>query len=104
MRLYVGGLPYQTTDQDLLDLFGQAGHVIEATVIIDRDTGRSKGFGFVEMSDDRGARTAIERLNGTILGNRTITVNEARERLATGSRRFQGRDRRSNNGYRSERY
>jgi RNA recognition motif-containing protein len=104
MRLYVGGLPYQTTEQDLFDLFGQAGHVIEATVITDRDTGRSKGFGFVEMSDDQGARTAIERLNGTILGNRTITVNEARERQATGSRGFQGRDRRSNHGYRSERY
>ena len=48
MRLYVGGLPYQTTEQDLIDLFEQAGHVIEATVITDRDTGRSKGFGFVE--------------------------------------------------------
>src|SRR5438034_7720458 len=104
MRLYVGGLPYQTTEQDLLDLFGQAGHVIEVSVITDRDTGRSKGFGFVEMSDEQGARTAIERLNGTMLGNRTITVSEARECPATGSRGFQGRDRRSNDRYRSERY
>lgn len=104
MRLYVGGIPYHTTEQDLLDLFGQAGHVIEATVITDRDTGRSKGFGFVEMSDDQGARTAIERLNGTMLGNRTITVNEARERQTTGSRGFQGRERRSRTDYRSDRY
>ncbi len=104
MRLYVGGLPYQTTEQDLLDLFGQAGHVIEASVITDRDTGRSKGFGFVEMSDDQAARTAIEQLNGTMLGNRTITVNQARERQATGNRGFQGRERRSRTGYWSERY
>src|SRR5437762_1921271 len=93
MRLYVGGLPYQTTEQDLLDLFGQVGQVTEASVITDRDSGRSKGFGFVEMSNDQGARSAIERLNGTMLGNRTITVNEARERQSTGSRGFQGRER-----------
>src|SRR6266700_2410492 len=104
MRLYVGGLPYQTTEQDLIDLFEQAGQVTEATVITDRGTGRSKGFGFVEMSDEQGARSAIERLNGTIFGNRTLTVNEARERQVTGSRGFQGRDRRSNDRYRSERY
>ncbi len=104
MRLYVGGLPYQTTEQDLLDLFGQVGPVIEASVITDRDTGRSKGFGFVEMSDEQAARSAIERLNGTVLGNRTITVNEARERQATENRGFQGRERRPNKGYRSERY
>ena len=104
MRLYVGGLPYQTTEKDLLDLFEQGGTVANATVITDRDTGRSKGFAFVEMSDDQEARSAIERLNGTLLGDRTITVNEARERQATGSRGFQGRERRSNNNYRSDRY
>jgi RNA recognition motif-containing protein len=104
MRLYVGGLPYQTNEQDLIDLFEQAGHVTFATVITDRDTGRSKGFGFVEMSDEQEARSAIERLNGTLLGNRTITVNEARERQSTGNRGFQGRERRPNNSYRSERY
>ncbi len=98
MRLYVGGLPYQTTEQDLVDLFGQVGQVNSATVITDRDSGRSKGFGFVEMSDDQAARTAIERLNGTILGERTITVNEARERQSS------GRERRPNNNYRSDRY
>ena len=104
MRLYVGGLPYQTTEHDLIDLFEQVGQVTEATVITDRDTGRSKGFGFVEMGDEQAARNAIERLNGTLLGDRTITVSEARERQATGSRGFQGRERRSNNSYRSDRY
>ena len=98
MRLYVGGLPYQTTEQDLIELFEQIGQVIEVTVITDRDTGRSKGFGFVEMGDEQAARTAIEQLNGTLLGNRTITVNEARERQSS------GRERRSNNSYRSDRY
>ena len=75
MRLYVGGLPYQSTEQDLIDLFEQVGQVASATVITDRETGRSKGFGFVEMADENEARTAIERLNGSTLGNRTITVN-----------------------------
>ena len=103
MRLYVGGLPYQTTEHDLIDLFEQVGQVTEASVITDRDTGRSKGFGFVEMSDEQ-AQTAIDRLNGTILGDRTITVNQARERQSTGNRGYQGRDRSSNNGYRSDRY
>ena len=103
MRLYVGGLPYQTTEHDLIDLFEQVGQVTEASVITDRDTGRSKGFGFVEMSDEQ-AQTAIDRLNGTVLGDRTITVNQARERQSTGSRGYQGRERRSNNGYRSDRY
>jgi len=104
MRLYVGGLPYQTTEQDLIDLFDQVGQVIQATVITDRETGRSKGFGFVEMSNDQEAQSAIAQLNGTLLGNRTITVNEARERQATGSRGYRGRERRSDSGYRSERY
>jgi RNA recognition motif-containing protein len=98
MRLYVGGLPYQTTEHDLIELFEQIGQVIEVTVITDRDTGRSKGFGFVEMGDEQAARTAIEQLNGTLLGDRTITVNEARERQSG------GRERRSNNSYRSYRY
>src|SRR5260370_33624088 len=104
MRLYVGGLPYQTTEHDLIDLFEQVGQGTEVSAITDRDTGRSKGFGFVEMSDEKAARTAIERLNGTLLGNRTITVNEARERQSTGSRGYQGRERRSSNSYRSDRY
>ena len=115
MRLYVGSLPYQTTDQDLSDLFGQVGQVLSATVITDRDSGRSKGFGFVEMSDDQEARNAIDRLNGTTLGNRSIVVNEARERREQGG--FGGgggggggsynRDRRPRSGgggYRDRRY
>jgi RNA recognition motif-containing protein len=76
----VGSLSYQTTEQELADLFGQVGQVLSATVITDRDSGRSKGFGFVEMSNDDEARKAIEQLNGTNLGSRTIIVNEARER------------------------
>jgi len=104
MRLYVGGLPYQTTEQDLTDLFTPVGNVTETAIIMDRDTGRSKGFGFVEMSNDQEARTAIERLNGTSLGDRTIIVNEARQRQATGSNGSQGRERRSNSSYRSDRY
>lgn len=99
MRLYVGGLPYQTNEQDLRDLFSQIGAVSFATVITDRDTGRSKGFGFVELENDQDAHSAIDQLNGTTLGNRTITVNEARERPAGGG----NRDRNSGGGggYRS---
>ena len=121
MRLYVGGLPYQTTEQDLIDLFEQIGQVASATVIMDRDTGRSKGFGFVEMNDDQAAQTAIDRLNGSVMGSRTITVNQARERQSSGGNRGGGYgggnrdnrggggygDRRSNNrggGYREDRY
>jgi RNA recognition motif-containing protein len=101
MRLYVGGLPYQTNEQDLIDLFSQFGQVISATVITDRDTGRSKGFGFVELGSDDEAHAAIDRLNGSTMGNRTITVNEARERQASQNRGGGyrgGGDRRSGGG------
>ncbi len=98
MRLYVGGLPYQTTEQDLIDLFVQVGQVASATIITDRDSGQSKGFGFVEMGDETEARSAIERINGITMGNRSITVNEARERQSS------GRDGNSNNTYRRDRY
>src|SRR5438445_11518817 len=99
LRLYVGGLPYQTTSEDLADLFSQIGQVLSATVITDRDSGRSKGFGFVEMSNDQEARTAIDQLNGSSLGDRTIIVNEARERQQSGDgNRFQNRDRRPGSG------
>ena len=80
LRLYVGSLSYQTTEQELADLFGQVGQVVSATVITDRDSGRSKGFGFVEMSNDDEAQKAIDQLNGTTLGSRQIIVNEAREK------------------------
>lgn len=104
MRLYVGGLPYQTTERDLIELFEQEGQVIEATIIMDRDSGRSKGFGFVEMSNEQEARSAIQRLNSTPLGNRTILVNEARERPVASTGGFRGRDRRPTTSYRSDRY
>lgn len=110
MRLYVGSLSYQTTEQDLADLFGQFGQVVSATVITDRDTGRSKGFGFVEMANDEEARRAIDQLNGSMLGNRSIIVNEARERREQGyggggrSQGGRGRGPRDRDGYRDRRY
>jgi RNA recognition motif-containing protein len=79
-RIYVGGLPYTTTDADLEALFANSGVVTSATVVSDRYSGASKGFGFVEMADDGEANAAIRALNGTTLSGRTITVNEARAR------------------------
>jgi RNA recognition motif-containing protein len=79
-RIYVGNLPYNTNDQQLAQLFSAFGEVVEATVVIDRATNQSKGFGFVQMADDDAARNAIASLNGTMLGNRTIRVNEAQPR------------------------
>ena len=79
-KLYVGNLAFQTTSQDLQDLFAQAGTVESAQVIEDRDTGRSKGFGFVEMSSDDEAAAAIEQFHGKELAGRMLTVNEARPR------------------------
>lgn len=78
-RIYVGNLPYNVTNEDLAQLFAPYGEVGDAVVVMDRDTGRSKGFGFVEMPEEA-ARAAIAGLNGTQLGERTITVNEARPR------------------------
>jgi len=77
-KLYVGGLPYETTEDELKDFFAQAGTVSSATVITDRASGRSKGFGFVEMSSDEEAKKAIEMFNGKDFGGRNITVDEAR--------------------------
>lgn len=77
-KLYVGGLPYSTNDASLKDAFAQAGTVESATIIMDRMTGRSKGFGFVEMSSDEEAQAAIEMWNGKEFEGRTLTVNEAR--------------------------
>ncbi len=78
-RIFVGNLPFSATDQVLLDTFAQYGNVESAKVITDRATGRSKGFGFVEMATDAEAVAAIEKLNGAEYEGRTITVNEARE-------------------------
>ena len=77
-KLYVGGLPYSTTEQELQDHFSQAGSVDSAIIIMDKMSGRSKGFGFVEMSSDEEAQAAIDQFNGTDLGGRKIVVNEAR--------------------------
>jgi cold-inducible RNA-binding protein len=79
-KLFVGNLSWDTTDQSLEEAFGRFGSVTEAKVITDRDTGRSRGFGFVKMRDDNAARTAIEQLNGSDLGGRNIIVNEAKPR------------------------
>lgn len=77
-KLYVGNLPFTATDQLLMDSFSQCGKVESAKVIIDRDSGRSKGFGFVEMSTDAEAADAIAKFNGADYEGRTLTVNEAR--------------------------
>ena len=85
-KLYVGNLPYSVTDVELRELFAQAGAVTDAAVIMDRETGRSKGFGFVEMSTDEEATKAIAQLNGHTLNNRQIQVSEARPREERGPR------------------
>jgi cold-inducible RNA-binding protein len=77
-KLYVGNLPYTVRDGDLEQSFGEFGSVTSAKVMMERDTGRSKGFGFVEMGSDAEAQAAIEGMNGQSLGGRSITVNEAR--------------------------
>ena len=77
-KLYVGGLSYNTTDNVLKDSFAQAGTVESATIITDKMSGRSKGFGFVEMSTEEEAQKAIDMFNGKELDGRTVTVNEAR--------------------------
>lgn len=77
-RLYVGGLPYETTDDELKELFSEAGAVESAKVVTDRYSGRSRGFGFVEMTNDDEALKAIESMNGKQVGERSITVNEAK--------------------------
>jgi RNA recognition motif-containing protein len=79
-RIYVGNLPYTADNEQLAQLFAVFGEVIEAAIIMDRDTGRSKGFGFVQMTNDDEAQKAISSLNGTMFGNRTIRVNEAQPR------------------------
>jgi len=84
MKLYVGNLPYQTSEEDLRTLFSQYGNVESVAVITDRETGRSKGFGFVEFGDDTEARNAISALSGQEFGGRALTVNEARPKTGGG--------------------
>ena len=83
-RLFVGSLPYNTTEDDLRQLFEQAGTVEDATIINDRDTGRSKGFGFVQMANDEDAAKAIEMFNNYEMSGRQLKVNEARPREERG--------------------
>ncbi len=94
-KLYVGGLPYATTNADLEELFSEHGTVESAKVITDRETGRSKGFGFVEMGSQEEAEAAMEKLNNSDLEGRTLVVNEAkpRENRGSGGRGGQSRNR-----------
>jgi RNA recognition motif-containing protein len=89
-KLFVGSLSYNTTDAGLEEFFAQAGTVVSAKVIFDRDTNRSKGFGFVEMSSDDEAKAAVEKLNGQDLDGRRLIVNEARPQENRERRSFGG--------------
>ena len=94
-NLYVGNLPHSTTEADLRSAFEAHGNVERVNIVTDRDTGRARGFAFVEMADAGEAEKAIAALNGTALGGRTLTVNEAkpkadRPRSGNGGRRFGG--------------
>jgi RNA recognition motif-containing protein len=79
-KLYVGNLSYNVTEEQVRELFSQAGEVDSVALITDRETGRAKGFGFVEMNTEEGSQEAIRRFNGYTLDNRNLTVNEARPR------------------------
>jgi RNA recognition motif-containing protein len=99
-KIYVGGLPYATTDAQLQDLFSAHGQVESARVITDKFTGRSRGFGFVEMASSEEAQKAIQALNGTDFEGRNLTVNEARpqERRSGGGFGDRGGERRGGGG------
>lgn len=87
-KLYVGNLSFQTSDWDLKEQFGQYGEVLSANIVTDRDTGRSRGFGFIEMSSDEDAQKAIQALNDQELDGRNLKVNEARPREDRKPRRY----------------
>jgi cold-inducible RNA-binding protein len=89
-KLYVGNMPYETTQEQIRTLFSEVGEVTEVNLITDRETGRLKGFGFVEMATEEGGREAIKRFNGYAMAERTLTVNEARPREDRSSRGFGG--------------
>jgi len=92
MKLYVGNIDFQTTEYDLEQLFGQSGTVNSANIINDRDTGRSRGFGFVEMSSQEEGEAAISELNGKQINGRALVVNEARQRESGGGGNRGGHD------------
>ena len=102
-KLYVGNLAYSTTENDLTQGFGAFGTVQSVQIIMDRDTGRSKGFGFVEMGTDQEAQAAIQALNGTEVEGRALTVNEARPKTDSG-RGGGGGGRGGDRGGRGDRY
>lgn len=91
-KLFVGGLPFSTTDDEMKDVFAAYGAVASAVVVKDRDTGRSKGFGFVEFENDDEGKAAEKALNGSDMGGRSITVNEARPKEDRPRRDFGGGD------------
>ncbi|MEK7460151.1 MAG: RNA-binding protein [Patescibacteria group bacterium] len=99
-KLYVGGIPYSTTEDELKAAFGENGKVLSATIIIDKMTGRSKGFGFVEMENDADADKAVEEWNGKDFQGRSLTVNEARPLEERAPRRDFGGDRGGDRGNR----
>ena len=103
-KLYVGNLSYDTTDATLEQMFAAHGTVQSAQVIMDRDTGRSKGFGFVEMGSDQEAQAAIAALNGQQVDGRALTVNEARPKAEGGSRGGHGGGGRGGYGGGRDRY
>ena len=84
MRIYVGNLPWSVGDDELKDMFSSYGDVADSVVIRDRETGRSRGFGFVDLSDDAGATKAIEAMHGTEIEGRDLVVNQAKEREERG--------------------
>ena len=90
MKLYVGNLPYSTTEEDLKEMFGAHGTVTSVSLINDRETGRSKGFGFVEFENDDDAKKAIDALHGQDFGGRALVVNEARPKTERPERREGG--------------
>lgn len=96
-KLYIGGLSYSTSEDALRDAFAQAGNVASASIIMDKMSGRSRGFGFIEMSTDEEAQSAISMWNGKELDGRTLTVNEARPLAPRGDRGDRG-DRGGNRG------
>jgi len=89
-RLYVGNLSFNTTELELREVFSQCGTVAETKMVMDRETGRPRGFAFVEMGSEQDAKQAIDQLNGRELGGRTLTVNEAQERSGGGGSRGGG--------------
>ena len=98
MKIYVGNMPYSVTSEELGELFAQHGQVAEANVIMDRETGRSKGFGFVDMPNDSEANDAVRALNSSQMSGRTLRVSEARPRSDRGDRGGWGRDRNRGGG------